>query len=194
MTWVTAGGCRKAVTSTPCSLGAGSCSTSCFPASPNRWCGPAPGSGTTWVVCAGSCRVSDCVRLTSADPRWPPVGHCWRDRSGDESRRPAAATYFRRIAKLIDIPWEIAVSADLAFPGRGWPPQHQGAVGQYLPARLHAAATTDNSLADAFIRVMGMVDRPESLLRPDRALRVLVDTPARRTRADGRASLGQPHL
>jgi hypothetical protein len=39
-----------------------------------------------------------------------------------------------------------------------------------------------------------MVDRPESLLRPDRALRVLVDTPARRTRADGRASLGQPHL
>jgi hypothetical protein len=143
---------------------------------------------------SGSCRVSDCVRLTSADPRWPPVGHCWRDRSGDESRRPAAATYFRRIAKLIDIPWEIAVSADLAFPGRGWPPQHQGAVGQYLPARLHAAATTDNSLADAFIRVMGMVDRPESLLRPDRALRVLVDTPARRTRADGRASLGQPHL
>lgn len=80
------------------------------------------------------------------------------------------------------------------LPRRGWPPQHQGAVGQYLPARLHAAATTDNSLADAFIRVMGMVDRPESLLRPDRALRVLVDTPARRTRADGRASLGQPHL
>jgi hypothetical protein len=95
---------------------------------------------------------------------------------------------------MIDIPWGIAVSADLAFPGvAGHRSTKLWLVNTYLP-RLHAAATTDNSLADAFIRVMGMVDRPESLLRPDRALRVLVDTPARRTRADGRASLGQPHL
>jgi hypothetical protein len=40
-------------------------------------------------------------------------------------------------------------------------------------SRLHAAATTDSSLAGAFVRVMGMVDRPEVLLRPDRVLRVL---------------------
>ncbi|HZD14749.1 MAG TPA: hypothetical protein VE196_06400, partial [Pseudonocardiaceae bacterium] len=45
-------------------------------------------------------------------------------------------------------------------------------VNAYLP-RLHAAAATDASLAAAFIRVLGMVDRPEGLLRPDRALRVL---------------------
>jgi hypothetical protein len=114
-----------------------------FPASPNRWCGPAPGSGTTWVVCAGSCQVSDCVRLTSADPRWPPVGHCWRDRSGDESRRcprwvsSRAATRGRHVlpANRQDDRYPLGDRGQRrsGLPRRGWPPQHQGAVGQYLP-------------------------------------------------------------
>lgn len=86
---------------------------------------------------------------------------------------PTARKYFRRIAKAIDIPWEIAVGADLAFPGvPGKRTAKIRMVNAYLP-RLHAAAAVDPSLARAFIRVMGMVDRPEGLLRPDRALRVL---------------------
>lgn len=86
---------------------------------------------------------------------------------------PTAREYFRRIAKVIDIPWEIAVGADLAFPGvPGKRTTKVRMVNPYLP-RLHAAAAVDSSLARAFIRVMGMVDRPEGLLRPDRALRVL---------------------
>ncbi|HEY2766035.1 MAG TPA: FAD-binding monooxygenase, partial [Pseudonocardiaceae bacterium] len=86
---------------------------------------------------------------------------------------PSARGYFRRIAKVIDIPWEIAVGADLAFPGvPGRRTAKIRMVNAYLP-RLHAAASTDSSLARAFIRVMGMVDRPEGLLRPDRVLRVL---------------------
>lgn len=73
---------------------------------------------------------------------------------------PADHKCFRRIAKVIDIPWEIAVGADLAFPGV--PGQHTAKmriINAYLP-RLHAAASTDSSLVRAFIRVMGMVDRP----------------------------------
>jgi hypothetical protein len=86
---------------------------------------------------------------------------------------PAAGTYFRRITKMIDIPWGIAVGADLALPGvAGRRSTQVRLVNTYLP-RLHAAASTDDSLAEALIRVMGMLDRPESLLRPDRALRVL---------------------
>jgi 2-polyprenyl-6-methoxyphenol hydroxylase-like FAD-dependent oxidoreductase len=86
---------------------------------------------------------------------------------------PTARKYFRRIAKVIDIPWEIAVGADLAFPGvPGKRTAKIRMVNAYLP-RLHAAAAVDPSLARAFIRVMGMVDRPEGLLRPDRVLRVL---------------------
>jgi hypothetical protein len=85
----------------------------------------------------------------------------------------ASRQYFQRIAKVIDILWEIAVGADLAFAGvPGKRTAKVRMVNAYLP-RLHAAATIDSSLAGAFVRVMGMVDRPEGLLRPDRALRVL---------------------
>ena len=86
---------------------------------------------------------------------------------------PAPRQYFRRIARIIDTPWEIAVGADLTFPGvPGQRTIKVRMINAYLP-RLHAAATTDSSLGRAFVRVMGMVDRPEGLMRPDRALRVL---------------------
>ncbi len=86
---------------------------------------------------------------------------------------PAPRRYFRRIAKMIDTPWDITVGADLAFPGvPGRRTAKVRIVNAYVP-RLHAAASTDSSLGRAFIRVLGMVDRPEGLLRPDRVLRVL---------------------
>ncbi|MGH3922520.1 MAG: hypothetical protein ACRDTT_06570, partial [Pseudonocardiaceae bacterium] len=70
-------------------------------------------------------------------------------------------------------PWEINVGADLAFPGvPGRRTAKVRLVNAYLP-RLHAAASTDSSLARAFMRVMGMIDQPAGLLRPDRVLRVL---------------------
>ncbi|MGH3936843.1 MAG: FAD-dependent oxidoreductase [Pseudonocardiaceae bacterium] len=86
---------------------------------------------------------------------------------------PTPQQYFRRIAKMIDTPWDVAVGADLAFPGvPGRRTVKVRMVNAYVP-RLHAAARTDSSLGRAFIRVIGMVDRPEGLVRPDRALRVL---------------------
>jgi hypothetical protein len=45
-------------------------------------------------------------------------------------------------------------------------------VNAYLP-RLHAAAAHDKALAASVVRVIGLKDRPEGLLRPDRVLRVL---------------------
>jgi len=95
-----------------------------------------------------------------------------RDLLGNGSS-PAHRQYFQRIAKMIDTPWDIAVGADLAFPGvPGRRTAKVRIVNAYVP-RLHAASSTDSSLGRAFIRVMGMVDRPEGLLRPDRVLRVL---------------------
>jgi len=88
--------------------------------------------------------------------------------SADNPRR-----YFNAIAAAIDVPWDIAVGADLAFPGV---PGRRSAkvrlVNRYLP-KLHAAATRDAALARSLIRVIGLKDRPEGLMRPDRALRVL---------------------
>lgn len=82
--------------------------------------------------------------------------------------------YFRTIAKVVDVPWDIATGSDLAFAGvRGRRTAKIRMVNAYLP-RLHAAAAADPRLAAAFVRVTGLLAPPESLLRPDRALRVLV--------------------
>jgi len=86
---------------------------------------------------------------------------------------PGARRYFRAITAAIDVPWDIAVGGDLAFPQvPGKRPAKVRLVNAYLP-RLHAAAARDETLAEALIRVIGLKDRPEGLLRPDRVLRVL---------------------
>ena len=86
---------------------------------------------------------------------------------------PDARRYFRAIAAAIDVPWDIAVGADLAFPQvPGRRPAKVRLVNAYLP-RLHAAAAHDDALAAALVRVIGLKDRPQTLLRPDRVLRVL---------------------
>jgi hypothetical protein len=68
------------------------------------------------------------------------------------------------------------VGSDLGFPEvPGKRSVKVRLVNAYLP-RLHAAAAHDEALAAALIRVIGLKDRPEGLLRPDRVLRVLRGT------------------
>jgi 2-polyprenyl-6-methoxyphenol hydroxylase-like FAD-dependent oxidoreductase len=87
--------------------------------------------------------------------------------------RPDARRYFRAITAAIDIPWDIVVGSDLAFPEvPGKRTAKVRLANAYLP-RLHAAAAHDEPLALSMIRVIGLKDRPEGLLRPDRMLRVL---------------------
>lgn len=84
---------------------------------------------------------------------------------------PAPARFFRAIAKAIDPPWEFSVAADLALPGvPGTRTRAIRIANAYLP-RLLAAASSDAALSIAYIRVMGLLDRPAGLLRPDRVLR-----------------------
>jgi 2-polyprenyl-6-methoxyphenol hydroxylase-like FAD-dependent oxidoreductase len=86
---------------------------------------------------------------------------------------PDARRYFRAIAPAIDVAWDINVGTDLAFPEvPGKRSAKVRLVNAYLP-RLHAAAAHDEALAAAFVRVIGLKDRPAGLLRPDRLLRVL---------------------
>ncbi len=87
---------------------------------------------------------------------------------------PSGRRYFRALTPVIDVPWDIAVGGDLAYPSvPGKRSTKIRLLNAYL-ARLQAAAVTDASLAGAFVRVVGMVNRPEGLLRPDRLLRVLL--------------------
>jgi hypothetical protein len=86
---------------------------------------------------------------------------------------PQPRRWFRDLAHVVDVPWEMAAGGDLVFPGvQGRRTAKVRLVSTYL-ARLHAAAAHDANLAIAFIRVAGLVDPPQTLLRPGIVLRVL---------------------
>jgi 2-polyprenyl-6-methoxyphenol hydroxylase-like FAD-dependent oxidoreductase len=77
------------------------------------------------------------------------------------------------LAAVLDVPWELALGADLSLPVVDGPrPARRRLANRYV-SRLQAAAAGDPELSRAFIRVTGLVDRPEALLRPGTALRVL---------------------
>jgi hypothetical protein len=112
---------------------------------------------------------------------------------------PQPRRFFRDLARVVDVPWDIAVGGDLVFPAvQGRRTLKVRLVNAYL-ARLHAAAAHDASLAGAFLRVAGLITRPESLLRPSVVLRVLRASPrpAAGTRLPDEADaepVGQLHL
>ena len=77
------------------------------------------------------------------------------------STAPQPRRWFRDLARMVDVPWEMAAGADLSFPGvQGHRTAKVRLLGAYL-ARLHAAAAHDARLASAFVRVAGLVARPE---------------------------------
>ena len=95
--------------------------------------------------------------------------HRHLDRSGE----PRPRRFLQDVARAVDVPWDMAVGGDLVFPdvpGRRTPKVRM--LNAYV-RRLHAAASTDATLARAFVRVAGLLDPPQALLRPDRAVRVL---------------------
>lgn len=104
--------------------------------------------------------------------RWPPVP------SGGPVRRPIPETVGGLRARWSPLVGVVAVPSSRAA-GPVWVDRLGGErrfVGIFaalvaLP-RLHAAAAHDETLSTAFARVLGLIDRPENLLRPDRLLRV----------------------
>jgi 2-polyprenyl-6-methoxyphenol hydroxylase-like FAD-dependent oxidoreductase len=84
-----------------------------------------------------------------------------------------APRFFRRAARIVDIPWSIAAVSDLRFPeveGRRGPMVRF--VNWYL-AKLHVAARTDRVVSHAFLRLTNLLAPPASVLRPGIVLRVL---------------------
>jgi len=86
---------------------------------------------------------------------------------------PRPAGYFRDLARLIDVPWDMSAGADLGFPGvKGRRTLKTRMGNAYIP-RLQAAAVTDGTLTAAFLRAAGLVDPPQALMRPGVISRVL---------------------
>jgi flavin-dependent dehydrogenase len=80
-----------------------------------------------------------------------------------------ARRFHRRAAAHIDTPWTIAAGG---APSDGRTPFGKRIVDAYL-ARLIRAAGSDPVLAAAFLRVNHLVERPQDLMRPALAVRVL---------------------
>jgi flavin-dependent dehydrogenase len=91
----------------------------------------------------------------------------------EQGIQPQPRRVFADLARVVDVPWDIAAGGDLVFPGVPGRRTLKGRLISAYLARLHAAAAHDATLASAFVQVIGMVAPPQSLLGPGVALRVL---------------------
>jgi 2-polyprenyl-6-methoxyphenol hydroxylase-like FAD-dependent oxidoreductase len=91
----------------------------------------------------------------------------------DDGDLALAKTFFRRAAKVVEIPWSIAVGGDLRIPETvGRRTAGTKLVNWYI-SKLHRAAHTDPVAALAFHRVGNLLAPPPSLMHPRVAVRVL---------------------
>ncbi|MBE8524538.1 FAD-binding monooxygenase [Amycolatopsis sp. H6(2020)] len=86
---------------------------------------------------------------------------------------PDPRAFFKDIAKVVDVPWEISAGGDLAFPEVEGKRTLKVRMANAFMARLQTAATHDAGLGEAFLRVAGLIDPPQSLMRPSMVLRTL---------------------
>jgi len=83
-----------------------------------------------------------------------------------------AARFFKAAAKIVDIPWDIAVGNDLRHPRvEGARPVMLRFINWYV-GKLHQAARNDATLALAFLKVANLMNPPPALLSPATAWRV----------------------
>lgn len=80
--------------------------------------------------------------------------------------------FFKAAAKIVDIPWHIAVGNDLRHPQvEGARPAMLRFINWYI-GKLHLAATCDGTLATEFLRVVNLMAPPPTLMSPMIAWRV----------------------
>ncbi|MEZ4449205.1 MAG: hypothetical protein R3B09_06970 [Nannocystaceae bacterium] len=101
------------------------------------------------------------------------LGECLRERRG-AGIDGLARRYYRRVARVIDVPWRMTTLEDLRSPEvtGARPPLYPLIAGAL--ARIHRATSRDRAVALHFLRAMHMVESPAVLLRPDLLARALV--------------------
>ncbi|MBY0505289.1 MAG: hypothetical protein K2X03_15355 [Bryobacteraceae bacterium] len=104
--------------------------------------------------------------MTSAAMQAKALGECLSD-SGNLARR-----FFRKAAAVVDIPWGIAVGADLRIPETAGPRSVAVNFINWYVEKLHRAAHRDAELTIAFHKVANLLAPPPSLLSPRLAWRV----------------------
>ena len=84
-----------------------------------------------------------------------------------------ASRFFKRAAKVIDMPWSVSVGADLSLPSTVGKRNLGIRVINWYISKLHKAAHHDEVAALAFHRVANLLAPPPSILHPTVIWRVL---------------------
>lgn len=100
-------------------------------------------------------------------------------------RLPVARDFFRDTAKDVDAPWDFSAGADLGYPGVEGRRTAKVRLANSYMTRLQAAAVHDESVTTAFIRAAGLIDPPQSLMKPGLVLKVLRNSGRGATQAAG---------
>jgi 2-polyprenyl-6-methoxyphenol hydroxylase-like FAD-dependent oxidoreductase len=100
--------------------------------------------------------------------------------------------YFRAAARIVSIPWSIAVGGDFVYPDtRGKKPFGTDILNHYID-RVIQAGQVDDDVVIRFNEVVALVRRPQALLTPSFVLRVLARARrADRARRDTRPASGE---
>lgn len=82
--------------------------------------------------------------------------------------------YFKRIARVIDIPWDLTVREDFRYPQtQGKKPPFTDLINAYV-VKAHQATQRDPVVYGQFLRVMNLMAPATSLMTPEMLWRVLV--------------------
>jgi 2-polyprenyl-6-methoxyphenol hydroxylase-like FAD-dependent oxidoreductase len=95
------------------------------------------------------------------------------DKTLREPGADIAKRFFPRAARVVDIPWSIAVGNDLRLKEAVGPRSAGVRFINWYMSKLHRAAHSDAQAALAFLKVSNLVAPPPSLMTPRIALRVL---------------------
>ena len=83
-----------------------------------------------------------------------------------------APQFFKRAAKVVVVPWQLAVGEDFRFPETTGPkPTGIDLLNRYVAA-VHRATLVDAVVGKAFIEVLNLLAPPSSLMTPGMMLRV----------------------
>jgi hypothetical protein len=86
---------------------------------------------------------------------------------------PGWRDFFARTAKVIDMPWQLAVGEDFRYPEtEGKRPIAIDLINQYV-ARVHRAVHHDPVVYAQFLQVMHLLAAPTSLMQPRIFFRVM---------------------
>jgi 2-polyprenyl-6-methoxyphenol hydroxylase-like FAD-dependent oxidoreductase len=102
-----------------------------------------------------------------------------------------ARQFFKRAAKIVDIPWQLAVGEDFRFPTtQGKKPLGADFLNAYV-GLVHRATHVDPVVYERFLKIMNLQSAPSSLFHPKMIWRVLQAQRKRNSAPQPDASLQQ---